>query len=60
MHPQRPLREGSLKGGRSIERRTGRSKRGDHGPANPAYDEARQSENEDDNKVELPGATHAD
>ena len=34
---RRPLRGEILKGGRAVERRTRRSKRGDHGLANPAF-----------------------
>ena len=36
---RRPLRGGSLRGGRAGDRRTRRSKRGDHVLANPAFDE---------------------
>jgi len=38
-----PLRGGSLKGGRTDDRRTRRSKRRDHGLANPAFGETMES-----------------
>ena len=40
---RRPLRGGSLRGGRAGDRRTRRSKREDHGLANPAFDETMES-----------------
>lgn len=40
---RRPLRGGSLKGGRTDDRRTRRSKTGDHGLANPAFGETMES-----------------
>jgi len=40
---RRPLRGGILKGGRAGDRRTRRSKRGDHGLANPAFGETMKS-----------------
>ena len=40
---RRPLRGGSLRGGRAGDRRTRRSKRGDHGLANPAFGETMES-----------------
>ena len=40
---RRPLRGGVLKGGRTDDRRTRRSKRGDHGLANPAFGETMES-----------------
>ena len=48
---QRPSREGSLEGGRDDKRRMRRSKRGDHGPTNPAFGETRQSRLMDDGRV---------
>ena len=48
---QRPSRGESLKGGRDDKRRTRRSKRGNHGPANPAFGETRQSRLVDDGRV---------
>ena len=41
--PRCPLRGGSLKRGRAGDRRTRRSKRGDHGLANPAFGETMES-----------------
>ena len=40
---RRPLRGGSLRGGRAGDRRMRRSKRGDHGLANPAFGETMES-----------------
>jgi hypothetical protein len=48
---QCPTRGGSLKGGRDDKRRTRRSKRGDHGPASPAFGETRKSRLMDDGGV---------
>ena len=48
---QLPSREGSLEGGTDGKRRMRGSKRGDHGPANPAFGETRQSRLMDDGRV---------